>query len=59
MESGDESVIDPDAIPDAVRSYNVDIPDGRPCFSQVNSPNSSNACKRRQRDRQTDIQDAD
>ena len=23
---GDESVIDPDTTPDAVRSYNVDIP---------------------------------
>ena len=27
---GDESVIDLDTIPDAVRSYNVDILDGRP-----------------------------
>ena len=24
---GNESVIDPDTIPDSVRSYNVDIPD--------------------------------
>ena len=28
----DESVIDPDTIPDAVRSYNVDILDGTPYY---------------------------
>ena len=30
--TSDESMIEPDTIPDAVRSYNVDIPDERPYY---------------------------